>query len=910
MTKHIFSQFLIASALIGSAAQAQFLDAVQNSQNNTIKDIRFIGNESVSDAILNARIGFKGGDQLNPNDLRDKLSESIKQLNQTKLFQDVVVGLDYLDKGDVDVVFRLYEKPTLDSVYYEGNDNIRVEEFKDKIALYPGQVFSSDDAERQRLKLIDHYKKEGYLQADVQYDIENGRNNKKKLTYRIAEGRKVVVKNIKFVGNSNLYTEDLIGALGSKVDHWWSAGEFKEEQFESDKDSILVFAKNTGYLDAAILETRAEYLPDQSYHFYNGRVSVEGGMTSLLEMLNKDLMDPLSPMGSVAVHSEQTQNPFYRRFGSQDKVGQSSMLVPRIKTESELVDFFNRIVDNSSNRSIYLEKLGVAENRTSESESKKQVRLALEQHYPVLKMAEINTSSEVELTFVISEGKRYYASQFNFIGNAVLTDAALKSRITLDSGEVFSERKFQQMLQDIYGLYREDGYLFARIEEQKTYNDSLVSVTFNIVEGKPASIRRIGIKGNTTTVDKVVRREIKLFPGDTYRQSLMERSFRDIMQLNYFEGVVPDIKPVSEQEVDLEFNVKEREAGTGQFSAGMAYTARDGLLGTLGLSIPNFSLNPFGLGGGQRIDLNVEYGAIRQNYTLGYSEPWFRDRPIRVGGSLNYSNFQTHLRPITRKGFRAFVGSRLTWPDDYFYIQSDYNWQLNDQGANKEGLVLYTGLESSVSLTIIRDDKNLPTFPTDGSRMSLTTQYAGLGGDFNFIKNDLDAKWWFPIFSGLSMSFQGQLGVISGDAVQFQTLYQMGGLLGFQGKARGYAPGSIGQNRIGRSYLSMTSELTYPVVDQRFYMMAFFDAGNVFGVPYPAAGKFPSARDLPSSANEINPSDLMRDYGAGFRVIVPMIGIIGFDFAFPLDPAELSNGTREKFVSSDYQVNFVIEQGF
>lgn len=545
---------------------------------------------------------------------------------------------------------------------------------------------------------------------------------------------------------------------------------------------------------------------------------------------------------------------------------------------------------------------------------RKSVRLILEENYPLNKFSETIFSSQVRLYSRVKEGRKYYVGKFNFLNNKVIGDAAIWSQVDLDSGDVFNETKYQEMMARIYALYREEGYLFVRLDEVKSYRDSLVDVEYQIIEGLPASVRKVFITQNTTTKDKVIRREIKLFPGDTYRQSLMERSFRDIMQLNYFDNVIPDVKVVGEQEVDLVFDVSEREAGTGQFTAGMAFSARDGLVGTLGLSIPNCCL-----GDGQRADLNLEYGNQRQNYSIGFSEPWFMDTPTSVGVRANYSKFELIGREdVLRRGLSVFLGRRLTWPDDYFYVQADAAFQENIQGNNNRGIIQNTGYESSIGATIIRDDKNLPRFPTEGSRYRAAVTYAipvTTSKDyrdadyFNFVRTDAEIKWWFPIIGDLALGLENNLGIISGPSIQYFSLYQMGGMLGYQGKMRGYDAGAIGLSRIGRSYTSFTSQLTYPIAENSFYVQAFFDAGMVYGQPFLESEEVPTQSELPATWEEIDLTQMVRDVGFGFRVIIPMLGIIGFDFGWPLDMDKLNDIEGTNY-SDEYRLNFVIEQGF
>src|SRR6185295_14312372 len=129
-----------------------------------------------------------------------------------------------------------------------------------------------------------------------------------------------------------------------------------------------------------------------------------------------------------------------------------------------------------------------------------------------------------------------------------------------------------------------------------------------------------------------------------------------------------------------------------------------------------------------------------------------------------------------------------------------------------------------LNLTLTRDDKNLPFFPSEGSRYRLTYARVGgpLQGDFDYDKIETKIDWWFPTFQKLVLGVEMEYGMLLGDRIQGYDLYQMGGVLGYQGKMRGYDPGSIAGNRIGRSFFSFVTELTYPVVENTFYLLGFF----------------------------------------------------------------------------------------
>jgi outer membrane protein insertion porin family len=255
-------------------------------------------------------------------------------------------------------------------------------------------------------------------------------------------------------------------------------------------------------------------------------------------------------------------------------------------------------------------------------------------------------------------------------------------------------------------------------------------------------------------------------------------------------------------------------------------------------------------------------------------------------------------------------------------VSGSYNLTENDNGfsADPSALIIPSGLESSLHLTVTRDDKNLPFFPSEGSLYRLTYSKVGgpLGGEFDYNQVETKVNWWFPTIKKLVLGASTEFGMLFGPHIQTYDLFQMGGVLGYQGKMRGYDPGSIGSARIGRSYFSFVTELTYPVVENTFYLLGFYDVGNVFGNEpkfdpnQPGVYNPISQSDAPSPWEEIDFSDLRKDFGFGFRLVIPLVAPfgMGFDFGWPLDDRETYNGQRVPVSSHSPVVNFVIEQGF
>lgn len=520
--------------------------------------------------------------------------------------------------------------------------------------------------------------------------------------------------------------------------------------------------------------------------------------------------------------------------------------------------------------------------------------------------------NRLDIRLSVVEGIRFLRGRTSFSGFDVIGERQLRSQLMIDSGEVMNQRKLEGEEKNLRDIYLEEGRIFVQVKPIKTFrSDSIVDLLYTIQEGPPATIGEVIIQGNTKTRDKVVRREIRLFPGDLYRQSLLMRSFREIMQLNYFDVVEPQPIPKDDGSVDLMFRVAEKEKGTGTFSAGGAYSARDGFVGTLGLQVPNL------FGTGRRGDFSLEYGEYKQSVSVGGNEPWFMDTPTRLGGSVFWTHQTSYSSTSedydrTQYGFALSLGRRLKWPDDYFSVSTGYNFSFNSEGiwGDREGMIQTDGIESGLSVTLTRDDKDLPVFPTTGSVYQVSYRRVGgpVGGDFDYHELRSKLQWWFPTVGKLVLGVEATGGVIDGNIIQDKDLYRMGGTLGYEGKLRGYDAGSIGNSRLGRSFLSTTLELRYPVADQVLYLLTFADAGNVFG-PTSQAIADVNGPATESPWDEIDLGSLKRDWGFGFRLNIPMMGILGFDFAWGLDPNE-SFSTGASIDNVGFHPNFIIESPF
>jgi outer membrane protein insertion porin family len=497
-----------------------------------------------------------------------------------------------------------------------------------------------------------------------------------------------------------------------------------------------------------------------------------------------------------------------------------------------------------------------------------------------------STRKDLFIQIVLSEGSRYKFGQVNWDGNKLFTVDQLKKMVKFKENEVYTQKKYDETLSDIYSLYLEEGYIYTRVEDKITTKDDVVKITYSITEGLPANVHYVSIQGNTKTKEKVIRREISIFPGQRFRRSLLMRSQRDVNYLNYFSKVEPDYEVLENGDIDLVFKVEEKPTGQIQFGAG--YSAQDKLTGNIGLGIPNF------MGNGQNAKLSWDFGKTTNSIDLSFTDPWFRDTPTSVGFDIyNVSRNWSDEYTEKSKGFALSMGRRLSWPDNYFRIS--WNYRLEQiryevpYGTDTSTTAIYLASvhwprnSATTSLTIGRDSRDLPQFATKGSVFSWSSEVGTkyLGGDFDYHKHIFEASYFLTTFWKFVLAFHTKVGVLDGKdrdrAEIYGERFSPGGTYA-DGMIRGYADGSIGPSNHGRSVLVYNLEYQYPLMDQQMYMLLFADAGNAW-----LAGK-----DIqPFAFRHKSDQALFRSAGLGARILVPGVGLIGFDFGYGFDT---SNG--------------------
>ena len=498
----------------------------------------------------------------------------------------------------------------------------------------------------------------------------------------------------------------------------------------------------------------------------------------------------------------------------------------------------------------------------------------------------------------VYEGNQYKVRDVIWEGNTVYPVDELNARLNFKKGDVFDLEKFNMNIHynekqsDVTSLYQDSGYLAFQLEtkEEKVSTDS-VDIRIKITEGNRFKIGRVDVSGNDKTKDKVIRRELYTIPGNYFSRGLILRSIQQLANLQYFNvenlyktGI--DYRPANDSTVNISYKVEEKSSD--YLNASVGYSGAFGFSGAIGFTLTNFSLaEPFQMGGGQVLNFNWQFGVgnFYRTFSLGFTEPWFMNTPTSLGFDV-YDTRQQYVYDLQQSGLNFRIGRRLTWPDDFFYVQGMVKFQYNNviDGANyyQEGLTR----QYTIGGAITRTDIDNPIFPSRGSKFSLNLELTGgpfLPGNVDYYKIDFKSEWYKPLFRSnrFVLYTSADLGYIGelkdGTRIQPFEYYYMGGngliiattpLRGYEDRSLGLRDQSSNNVRGSRVMAKFTTEFRVALALEPIpiYLLAFAEAGNVY---------------LDMKHTDL--FNLKRSVGIGARILLNPIGLIGFDYGYGVD---------------------------
>ncbi len=825
-----------------------------------IADIKITGTKNYEDFVL---IGFSGlsvGDKIDiPG---DEITSAVKRFWKHGLFSDVKILATKVVGDKVWLEIQLKQRPRISEVKYTGIKKGEREDLEGKVGLVKGNQITPNSLDRAKLVIKKFFDEKGFTSAKVTIDQQDDLSHEGMviLNIKIDKNEKTKIHEIDIEGNENLSDNDIKKVMKKT-----------NEGFNLNKRFMLSWRR---------LFSTKKYVPD-NYH------------EDLKNIVNK-----------------------YNELGYRDA-----------KIVSDSVWSYD------------------------------------EKH--------------VDIKIQIEEGEKYYLRNIAWVGNTQYPTDKLAYLLNMKPGDVYNQKKLTERLQTdddaVSNVYYNNGYIFFGADpvEVNIEKDS-IDLEIRIHEGAQASINKVIINGNDRLYEDVIRRELRTKPGELFSKEALQRSARELAQMQHFDPENMDIQPLPDAEngtVDIQYNLTPKASDQIEFSAGWGQT---GVVGRLGLKLTNFSmrnlLNPGSYKGiipqgeGQMLSLSGQTnGRYYQSYSISFLEPWFggkRPNSFSVSayymkqtgvnssyynnymssydyGYSGYNNYDYSSAYDPDKSFQMLgvsvgYGKRLSWPDDYFQFMAELSYQRY-MLKNWDYFIINNGNCNSISLglTLSRNSIDNPVYTRRGSQFSLSvnltppfslwedkSDYEGKayndGSKYTWIeyhKWKFKGKIFMPLASPeavkrtpvlMSRVEYGFVGHYNSEKISpFETFYVGGdGMSGYSSTyatetvaLRGYNNGSLTPyGHEGYAYSRLAFELRYPFMLQptsTIYGLAFVEAGNAW-----------------SDIKTFSPFDLKRSAGIGVRIFLPVVGMMGIDWAYGFDKVF---GTR---AYSGAQFHFILGQEF
>lgn len=576
---------------------------------------------------------------------------------------------------------------------------------------------------------------------------------------------------------------------------------------------------------------------------------------------------------------------------------------------------------------------------------------------------------KVDVYIDLQEGHKYYISDINWVGNTIYPSEWLGEVLGISPGEVYNQKLLNKRTTEdddaVANVYMDNGYLFFQLVpiERNIKGDS-IDLEMRIFEGPQARINNVIINGNDRLYEKVIRRELRVKPGQLFSKSDLMRSAREIAQTGHFNPENMDIRPEPDEEngtVDIIFGLESKANDQIELSFGWGQT---GIIGKAALKFTNFSIknlfNPGSYKGilpqgeGQTFTISAQTNAkYYQAYSISFLDPWFGGkRPNSLSVSAYYSRqtginssyyntnwtnpylyggygygygynsssdyYQTSIenaydpnKVLQMAGVTVGFGKRLSWPDDYFTFQAELSYQWYYLKNWEYLYYMNNGVSNSVvlGLTLSRSSIDNPLYTRRGSMFSLNLQLTPPMSLFQhkdweklYKENTTDSKkelykwieYWKLRFKSrtytplnnseqwtLVLMTRADIGLLGSynkwRRSPFETFYVGGdGMSGSYTYAtetiglRGYDNGQFTPwGKEGYAYTRFGVELHFPFMLQptsTIYGLVFAEGGNAW-----------------SDVKSFAPFDIKRSAGAGVRIFLPMVGMMGIDWAYGFD---------------------------
>ncbi|MBN8873639.1 MAG: outer membrane protein assembly factor BamA [Rhodospirillales bacterium] len=722
---------------------------------------------------------------------------------------------------------------TIQSIKIEGNERIEGGTIRSYMLLQPGDPFDQDRMDRS-LKTL-------YATGLFQ-DVRLTRDGST-LVVKVVENP--IVNRVAFEGNHKLSDDQLRPEMQLRP-----RAVFTPAQAEADRQRILDMYARKGYYDASVtpqIIRQAQNRVDVVYEINDGPATL---ISRIAFVGNKAFSEDRL---SEVVNSREER--WWRFLSTSDqyepeRLNYDKELLRRFYLKNGYVDF--QILDAKSE---------LSPDRKS-----------------------------FFLTFTVKEGERYRVGKVAITSQLRhLSGDDLRKDLQFDEGDWYDGDAVGRTADLIEEDVHNRGYAFVEVKPRvdKNAEKRTVDLTFEVGEGPRVYVERIDINGNTRTKDKVIRREFRLAEGDPYNAEQVRRSRQRLTDLGYFNSVDIDTNPGSvPDKAILSTNVSEK--ATGELTLGGGYSTDAGALLDVGLSERNL------IGTGISASVNGVLAQKRSSISTSVTDPYFLDKNLVAGADVfliqtNYLG--TEAYDERRVGFALRLGYefnehlRQVWSyslvnRDVYNIYSGASFYILEQAG--------TSNLSQVSQVLTLDYRDSRIAPHKGYLVELGTDFAGLGGDVNFVRANINGAYYIPLERMLGNPDWGiKLGAGTGylwelnDTDRIIDRFFLGGdnLRGFQTGGAGPHDASTGDPLGGRFIWTGTAELRFPLpvsADLGLSGRTFVDVGGLTEAGFPNSA---CAKNTGGVCPTINASAAPR-LGAGVGVSwKTSFGLINIDLA-------------------------------
>ena len=794
--------------------------------------------------------------------------------NKEPVFEDHDSGpLEPQDDHEVDEedYHDIIKSRIINEIIILGNKNVPVEAILNKIPYHINEIYSSLKSKLLISNLIDM----GYFK-NVELRGENVGRDKINLHVLVTE--KKLLKDVIFVGNKHLPEKD----IKKKIN-------FSEKPALDEND-----------LKKYVIALKKMYR-DKDYH----HVDIEA---KLVEDENSDKVN------AQFTFKENQKTCIQRVFFEGNKAFTSKQLRALIFTREDWILGF---MDRSGS---YQPEAIDADKHTLEN-------FYQSNGYFNAKVTDVDINPDpvdpnmLHVTFHILEGNIYTISDITVPGNDVISQEELEARLPIRVGDLYSKDKIRETIEILRLILGEYGYIYADVDPSVEPNDEkrTVSISFFTELGDKINVRRIEIRGNQKTRQKIIRRCLLFDEGDLLTTQKLEDSKSKIEQLGFFDqqkGVSWKINRVSQDIADLELFVEEVKTGRVDAQLGFGGSPRDLQNPTesfrIGGSISDTNL--FGLGIG--VNLNGEFSKQERQLLFNITEPWLFDRPIFVAFDLALKKLLYEDLKLTKNEVKeqvvngslslGFVAQNLNFTRFVFLFGAEglHNDKIPEAGisdpkvAEEYNAILRRRFPQGsfpwFAAQASQDFRNHPLHPSRGyqwlaqTRLSVPSNgHLNIASSpnastlkFGFWKWDCDASYYTPLIGERDLVFYfhthfGIVGAFNGTAIPFRELYHIGG----PATVRGFLFGDIGPQFLGDSIGAkkafwLNAELIFPVSpDFSIKGILFYDGG--------AGWDTPDSNSIARKRLTNNKFDYRHSIGFGVRLLRPTP--VRIDWGFKLD---------------------------